>query len=111
MDQEKCDNIDSNGAGIIQEVYGVVKDREKNPVEGSYTNYLLDKGIDYILKKVGEECVETIIACKNNQLDELVNEAADLLYHFVVMCAAAPISLEEVFAEMRERRQSDAPDN
>ncbi|MGN1098290.1 MAG: bifunctional phosphoribosyl-AMP cyclohydrolase/phosphoribosyl-ATP diphosphatase HisIE, partial [Clostridia bacterium] len=64
------------GPSILDEIYAVVKDRMENPKEGSYTNYLLDTGIDKILKKVGEECSETIIAAKNDEPDEIALETS-----------------------------------
>ena len=68
---------------VLQEVYEVVTDRKKNPVEGSYTNYLFDRGLDKILKKVGEECTEVIIGGKNEGKDEVIYEVSDLLYHLM----------------------------
>ena len=66
---------------VLNELYAVVADRKVNPEEGSYTCYLFEKGLDKILKKVGEECAETIIAAKNGDNEELKNEISDLLYH------------------------------
>ena len=65
----------------LEALYQVVLDRKKNPQEGSYTCYLFDKGLDKILKKVGEECAETIIAAKNDVPVETVEEVSDLIYH------------------------------
>lgn len=81
----------------------IIADREKNPREGSYTNYLLDKGIDKVLKKVGEEAAETIIAAKNTDNRELICEAADLLYHMSVMLHIKGASWDDVFGELMER--------
>ena len=66
---------------IFHEVYDVIADRHIHPVEKSYTNYLLDQGVDKICKKVGEEASETIIAAKNNNKEELIGEISDLFYH------------------------------
>ena len=64
----------------------VIRDRRQNPAEGSYTCYLFDKGLDKILKKVGEESAEVIIAAKNGTREELCGEVCDLIYHLLVMC-------------------------
>jgi len=89
---------------ILDELYQVVIDRRDNPKEGSYTNYLLDKGIDKICKKIGEESSEVIIAAKNRQPAEVTYEAADLLYHLCVLLAEQNVSLEDVYTELRKRR-------
>ena len=81
------------------------EDRRLNPVEGSYTNYLFEKGQDKILKKVGEEAVETIIASKNNVRKEILYEMGDLWYHCLVLLAYHNISPEELFAELMGRRK------
>lgn len=92
------------GAEILQEVYSVVLDRQENPKEGSYTNYLLEKGIDKILKKVGEETAEVIIAAKNEGNDELRYEASDLLYHLMVLFVNKELKLQDVYKELQSRR-------
>ncbi len=94
----------TSGYGVIDEVFGVITDRKKNPKEGSYTNYLFDKGIDKILKKVGEESAEVIIAAKNADKKEVRYESADLLYHLMVMLCELDMNPEEVFAELEKRR-------
>lgn len=86
-------------------LYEVVKDRQKNPQEGSYTCYLFEKGLDKILKKCGEECSEMIIAAKNQDNDELKNEISDLVYHVLVLMAERGLPLEDVQAVLEERRQ------
>ncbi len=91
-------------ASILDEVYAVVKDRMENPKEGSYTNYLIDTGIDKILKKVGEECSETIIAAKNAEPSEIAPETSDLLYHLIVMIAERGMTMEDIYAELKHRR-------
>ena len=90
--------------GILDSIYDLVKHREEYPVEGSYTNYLINKGPDYILKKVGEECTEAIIAFKNRDRDELVHEISDLLYHVTVAFAHFDVDLDTIFEELIERR-------
>lgn len=89
---------------ILDEVYSVITDRKENPKEGSYTNYLFDKGIDKILKKVGEESAEVIIAAKNQSKSETVYEAADLIYHLMVLMVDMEITLDDIFEELKKRR-------
>lgn len=90
---------------VLQALYETVLSRKSNPAEGSYTCYLFDKGIDKILKKVGEECSETIIAAKNGDNDETIYEIADLIYHLMVMMVDQGISVEEVLAELDKRSE------
>ncbi|MGI5850031.1 MAG: bifunctional phosphoribosyl-AMP cyclohydrolase/phosphoribosyl-ATP diphosphatase HisIE [Christensenellales bacterium] len=94
----------SGGYAIIDELFKVIEDRKANPKEGSYTNYLFEKGIDKILKKVGEESAEVIIAAKNASPDEIKYESADLLYHLLVMFCERGLCPSEVFAELNRRR-------
>ena len=94
----------SGGYAVIDELFSVIEDRKANPKEGSYTNYLFDKGIDKILKKVGEETAEVIIAAKNAVADEIRLESADLLYHLLVMLSERGLTPSEVFAELEKRR-------
>ena len=94
----------TESSGILEELYGVIMDRKLNPKEGSYTNYLFTKGIDKILKKVGEESAEVIIAAKNPDNGELRYEAADLLYHLLVLLCEKGMVPSDVFAELRSRR-------
>ncbi len=89
---------------IMDELYDVVTDRINNPKEGSYTNYLLEKGVDKIAKKVGEEAVEVVIASKNERRSETVEEIADLLYHLTVLIVQQGISLDEIHDELKKRR-------
>ena len=88
---------------VLRELYQVVLDRKANPMEGSYTCYLFEKGLDKILKKVGEESAETIIAAKNGVPEETVGEISDLIYHLLVMMAEQGIALEDVLAELDRR--------
>ncbi len=89
----------------LERLYAVVLDRKANRQEGSYTCYLFDKGLDKILKKVGEECAETIIAAKNDVPANTVGEISDLIYHLMVMMAEKNIPLEDVMAELDRRAQ------
>lgn len=96
--------------GVLDDVMGVILDRRANPVEGSYTCYLFDKGKDKILKKVGEETSEVIIASKNDSKDEVVYETSDLLYHLLVLLAYHGYSLKDVAREL-DRRKSPSRTN
>ena len=87
----------------LKTLYAVVEDRKANPQEGSYTCYLFEKGLDKILKKVGEECSETIIAAKNGVQEETVGEISDLIYHLTVMMVQSGIPLEAVMNELDAR--------
>ncbi len=84
-------------------LYEVVKNRRENPQEGSYTCYLFEKGIDKILKKVGEESAEVIIAAKNGDNEDTANEICDLIYHLTVMMVSEGIELEKVLSILDER--------
>lgn len=92
-------------ASVLHDVYQVICDRKRQPKEGSYTNYLFDKGQDKILKKVGEEAAETIIASKNNDAKELLYEMADLWYHNLVLLAYHGVTPTELLAELGGRRK------
>jgi phosphoribosyl-ATP pyrophosphohydrolase/phosphoribosyl-AMP cyclohydrolase len=94
----------TGGYAIIDEVFAVIEDRRANPKEGSYTNYLFDKGIDKICKKVGEEAAEIIIAAKNAAPDEIRYESADFLYHLLVLLSERGLTPGEVFSELKKRR-------
>lgn len=87
----------------LKNLYAVVEDRKSNPQEGSYTCYLFDKGLDKILKKVGEECAETIIAAKNGVQEDTVGEISDLIYHLTVMMVQSGIPLDAVMNELDAR--------
>lgn len=91
----------------ISALVNLLEDRKKNPPAGSYTSYLFEKGIDKILKKVGEESTEVIIAAKADDKKETVYEVADLVYHVLVMMVEMGISPEEVFTELASRHVID----
>jgi phosphoribosyl-ATP pyrophosphohydrolase/phosphoribosyl-AMP cyclohydrolase len=91
--------------GVLHQLFEVIKSRQRERPEGSYTTYLFDKGLDKILKKVGEETAETIVAAKNDDPKQLVSETADLLYHLVVMLVARGVSLDDVRDELAQRRK------
>lgn len=88
---------------VFRELEQVIADRRLHPKEGSYTNYLFDKGIDKILKKVGEEATELVIAAKNPDAEELKYEAADLLYHMLVLLNERGVSWSDVTEELAKR--------
>lgn len=88
---------------VLMDLYQVVLDRKSNPSENSYTCYLFEKGLDKILKKVGEESAETIIAAKNDVPADTVGEICDLIYHLLVMMAEKGIPLEDVLSELENR--------
>lgn len=90
---------------VLEALYSTVVNRKNNPQEGSYTCYLFEKGRDKILKKVGEECSETIIASKNSDNGETVYEICDLLYHLTVLMVEMGIPLEDVLAELDKRSE------
>ena len=89
----------------LKSLYSTALERKVNPKKGSYTNYLFEKGIDKILKKVGEESAEVIISAKNDNKDELIYETADLIYHLSVMMADRGINWEDVYAELARRKK------
>lgn len=89
---------------VVDDLYKIIQDRKKSGEEGSYTKYLFDKGTDKILKKVGEECTEVIIAAEGNEKQELVNEICDLAYHILVLMADQDVNIEEVKNELINRR-------
>ncbi len=91
----------------LNTLYELLEDRKKNLPEGSYTTYLFQKGLDKILKKVGEECTEVIIAAKDQDHRETVYEIADLTYHVLVLMVEAGISVEEIQEELASRHVID----
>ena len=94
---------ETNPLKVFESVMGVIEDRKIHPKEGSYTNYLFDKGLDKILKKLGEEATEIIIASKNPNPNEIKYEIADFLYHMMVLMAERGVSWEEIIEELAKR--------
>lgn len=94
---------ETNPLKVFESVMAVIEDRKVNPKEGSYTNYLFDKGIDKILKKVGEEATEIVIAAKNPNTNEIKYEIADFLYHMMVLMAEKNVTWEEITDELDKR--------
>ena len=95
---------DSNPFTVFEDVYRTIRDRKVHPKEGSYTNYLFDKGIDKILKKCGEEATEIVIAAKNPDAEELKYEISDFLYHMMVLMAECGVDWDDIVKELANRR-------
>lgn len=93
---------------VLNDLYAVIQDRKLHPKEGSYTNYLFEHGQDKILKKIGEEATETVIASKNNNKEEILYEMGDLWYHCLVLLAYHNISPNELLGELQDRRNGGA---
>ncbi|HOB09056.1 MAG TPA: bifunctional phosphoribosyl-AMP cyclohydrolase/phosphoribosyl-ATP diphosphatase HisIE [Limnochordia bacterium] len=93
------------GSQILNELYQLIRDRKEHPQDGSYTNYLFEHGIDKILKKVGEEAAEVIIAAKNEEQGQLVYEVSDLVYHLLVMMVEKEVTLGQIWQELASRRK------
>lgn len=94
------ESFSKSSFSLLQEVYNLILDRKENPQEGSYINYLFDKGIDKILKKIGEECTDLVIAAKNDDKEESISEISDLLYHIMVLMTEKGISWEDIGEEL-----------
>lgn len=99
----KKEYVERNPLKVFEDVYNVILDRKENPKEGSYTNYLFDKGLDKILKKVGEEATEIVIAAKNPNNEEVIYETSDFLYHLMVLMAEKDVSWEDIVRELAQR--------
>ena len=97
----------SNTSFDLNTLYELLEGRKKELPEGSYTTYLFEKGLDKILKKVGEECTEVIIAAKDQDKKETIYEIADLTYHVMVLMVEAGISIDEIKAELESRHVID----
>lgn len=93
---------------VIANLYALIQSRERERPEGSYTTYLFDKGLDKILKKIGEESAETIVAAKNEESKQLVAEVSDLIYHLLVLLVQRGVSLDAIAAELGQRRKAGA---
>lgn len=99
----KKEYVERNPLKVFEDVYAVIANRKENPKEGSYTNYLFDKGIDKILKKVGEEATEIVIAAKNPDNEEVKYEISDFLYHMMVLMVEKGLTWEDVTRELAQR--------
>jgi phosphoribosyl-ATP pyrophosphohydrolase/phosphoribosyl-AMP cyclohydrolase len=100
-----ADQKSSLGA-VLEDLYMLVESRKRDRPEGSYTTYLFDQGLDKILKKIGEESSETIIAAKNQDAADLTREAADLFYHLIVLLVERGVALNEIRDELVSREKS-----
>ena len=99
----KKEYIQTNPLTVLMEDYNVIMERKNHPKEGSYTNYLFDKGIDKILKKIGEEATEVVIAAKNPNPEEVKYEIADFLYHAMVLMVEKGLTWEDIVKELADR--------
>ena len=101
-----CFAIPANepGGSFLDQLYRLIQSRERERPSGSYTSYLFEEGIDKILKKLGEESAETIIAAKNEDRGRLVSEVSDLVYHLLVLLVERGVTLADVEQELRQRR-------
>lgn len=104
--ETKNENSNWQNLDILKTLSATITERRQNPTQGSYTNYLLDKGIDKILKKIGEESTETIIGAKNGT-DELIYETADLIYHLLVLYENQAVSFSKVLDVLAERQMNN----
>lgn len=95
----------------LESLYLLIKERKENPVEGSYTNYLFKEGIDKILKKIGEESAEVIIASKNNDKEEMTYEISDLVYHTLVLMVEQGVEIRDIKSELEKRKNKRGDKN
>jgi phosphoribosyl-ATP pyrophosphohydrolase/phosphoribosyl-AMP cyclohydrolase len=100
-----CFGVEPELEGVLKELYSVIEERKAKRPEGSYTTYLFNSGLDKILKKVGEDATETIVAAKNTDGQRLVSETSDLLYHLLVLLVERGATLDEIARELKERRK------
>jgi phosphoribosyl-ATP pyrophosphohydrolase/phosphoribosyl-AMP cyclohydrolase len=97
--------VDQRSLGnVLEQLHRLVQEREHSRPEKSYTTYLFNEGLDKILKKIGEESTETIVAAKNDAIEPLVAEVSDLLYHLIVLLVARGVTLEQIRDELTKRR-------
>jgi phosphoribosyl-ATP pyrophosphohydrolase/phosphoribosyl-AMP cyclohydrolase len=102
-----CFGTEKGEFNIYEKLAAQIKDRSDNPTEKSYTNYLLNKGVDKICKKIGEEAAETIIAAKNKNKNELTEEISDLMYHLMVLMFEQGVTLADIQSKLAGRHKSD----
>jgi len=105
LDQYSCFGIEKENYKFLKYLDNLIKDRREKLPENSYTTKLFQSGENRIIQKVGEEAVETVIAAKNNDRKEIINETADLLYHLLVMLNQKEISLNDVISELENRHK------
>ena len=99
----KKEYVEKNPLKVLESVYDVIADRREHPREGSYTNHLIDKGMDEILKKLGEEATEIVIASKNPEADAVKFEITDFLYHCMILMVEKGITWEDITTELAQR--------
>jgi phosphoribosyl-AMP cyclohydrolase / phosphoribosyl-ATP pyrophosphohydrolase len=100
-----CFGIEPGIEGVLTDLYKLIEQRKELRPEGSYTTYLFNSGLDKILKKVGEEATETVVAAKNPDAGRLTSETADLLYHVMVLLVERGVELHDVISELRNRKK------
>jgi phosphoribosyl-ATP pyrophosphohydrolase/phosphoribosyl-AMP cyclohydrolase len=103
-------NQTTNLGSVLDELYELIETRQRERPEGSYTTYLFEQGLDKILKKVGEEASEVIIAAKNDDHDALTKETADVLYHLIVLLVERKVRLQNIGDELVQRRSKGCAD-
>ncbi|MFF2482458.1 bifunctional phosphoribosyl-AMP cyclohydrolase/phosphoribosyl-ATP diphosphatase HisIE [Paenibacillus sp. NPDC058071] len=108
---ETAHPIEGDRFAILGSLESVIAERYAERPDGAYTTYLFEKGVDKILKKVGEEATEVIIAAKNNDNDELRSEAGDLLFHLLVLLRERGLPLDDIMRELNERHGKPASNN
>lgn len=96
---------------VIHDIINIIEDRRQNPLEGSYTTYLFNEGIDKVLKKVGEEATEVVIGAKNDDKDEIKWEVSDLIYHTLVLLNMTNVSVSDIKDELYERHVGKKDDS
>jgi phosphoribosyl-ATP pyrophosphohydrolase/phosphoribosyl-AMP cyclohydrolase len=101
LGEQRADNL----GDVLDQLFVLIETRKRERLEGSYTSYLFNEGLDKILKKVGEESAETIIAAKNEGTNELIAESSDLLYHLLVLLVERGVQLDRISDELRRRRR------
>ena len=102
-----CFGIENGEFNVLNDVYSQIEDRAANQKENSYTNYLLNEGVDKICKKIGEEAAETIIAAKNEDKEELIDEISDLVYHMLVLMFTQGVTMQDITAKLAERHNTE----
>jgi phosphoribosyl-AMP cyclohydrolase / phosphoribosyl-ATP pyrophosphohydrolase len=100
---EQAREAKSDFGAVLDDLYALIESRKRDRPDGSYTTYLFDQGLDKILKKIGEETSETIIAAKNEDPNALVKEVSDLLYHLVVLMVERGLTLDQIRSELISR--------
>jgi phosphoribosyl-ATP pyrophosphohydrolase/phosphoribosyl-AMP cyclohydrolase len=102
-----CFGAEPRLEGILRDLYNLIEQRKETRPQGSYTTYLFNSGLDKILKKVGEEATETIVAAKNDDANRLIAETSDLIYHLLVLLVERGVTLEEIHKELGGRRHGN----